>query len=249
MGGEDRPTLRTLKGNLAVAGVDILYEDNHLLALNKPAGLLTQPSGKTEDNLEMRAKDWIKQTRNKPGEVFLHATHRLDKPVSGIVLFARTSKGLSRMNEQMRKKSIVKIYHAVITKELPALQGTLMHHLRHSRLRSVVATSAEHGSRPSLLTYRIIGRLPGMFLVEIILETGRYHQIRAQLAASGSPILGDARYGGQKWPSTNGIALHHRRMEFMHPILKSQIVIGAPYPANWPMVVNMKSGISSQNTE
>lgn len=248
MGGEDRPPVSTLKGNLAVAGVDILYEDNHLLALNKPAGFLTQPSGKTEDSLEIRAKVWVKNAKDKPGEVFLHALHRLDKPVSGIVLFARTSKSLSRMNEQMRKKSIVKIYHAVITKELPALQGTLMHHLRHSRLRSVVASSKEHGSRPSLLTYRIIGRLPGMFLVEIVLETGRYHQIRAQLAASGSPILGDTRYGGEKWPSLNGIALHHRRMEFMHPILKSQIEIGAPYPANWPMVVNVKPRIRSQNT-
>lgn len=232
-----------------MAGVDILYEDNHLLALNKPAGMLTQPSGKDEESLESRAKVWIKETRDKPGDVFLHALHRLDKPVSGIVLFARTSKALSRMNEEMRKKSIIKVYHAVITTELPAMQGTLMHHLRHSRLRSVVASPEESGSRESLLTYRVIDRSDSMILVEIVLDTGRYHQIRAQLAACGCPILGDVRYGGEKWHHAEGIALHHRRMEFMHPVLKSSIEIEAPYPAKWPMVVKMNPGARTQNSE
>jgi 23S rRNA pseudouridine1911/1915/1917 synthase len=226
-----------------VASIEIIYEDNHLLALNKPAGLLTQPSGKDEESLESRAKAWVKQTKDKPGEVFLHALHRLDKPVSGIVLFARTSKALSRINEDMRKKSIIKVYHAVITTEPPALQGTLMHHLRHSRLRSVVASPEEQGSRESLLTYRVLERSGSMILVEIVLDTGRYHQIRAQLAACGCPIFGDVRYGGEKRHHAEGIALHHREMEFMHPVLKSPIAIEAPYPANWPIVVPMKSGV------
>ena len=218
-----------------MASLEILYEDNHLLALNKPAGLLTQPSGKTLDSLEAQAKAWIKQAKDKPGEVYLHAIHRLDKPVSGIVIFARTSKALSRMNEQMRGKSIFKVYHAVVTNDLPGPHGTLMHHLRHSRMRSVVASPEEPGSQQSLLTYRIIKRFKTLILVEVILETGRYHQIRAQFAAGGFPILGDVQYGGEKWTITGEIALHHKRMEFMHPTLNSQIKIEAPYPSLWPI--------------
>jgi 23S rRNA pseudouridine1911/1915/1917 synthase len=218
-----------------MASVEILYEDNHLLALNKPAGLLTQPSGKNEDSLESQAKAWIKQLKDKPGEVFLHAVHRLDKPVSGIVLFARTSKALSRMNEQMRGKGIIKVYHVVVTNDLPGQHGTLMHHLRHSRMKSVVASPGEPGSQQSLLTYRIIKHFQKIILVEVILDTGRYHQIRAQFAAGGFPILGDVRYGGEKWTLTDEIALHHKRMEFMHPTLNSVITIEAPYPLAWPI--------------
>jgi len=218
-----------------MASLEILYEDNHLLALNKPAGLLTQPSGKTEDSLEDQAKAWIKQAKGKPGEVYLHAVHRLDKPVSGIVIFARTSKALSRMNEQMRGKSIIKVYHGVVTNDLPGPHGTLMHHLKHSRMRSVLASPQEPGSRQSLLTYRIINRFKTLILVEIILETGRYHQIRAQFGAAGFPILGDVHYGGEKWTPTGEIALHHRQMEFMHPTLNSPIKIEAPYPSVWPL--------------
>lgn len=214
--------------------LEILYEDNHLLAVNKPAGLLTQPSGITDDSLEARAKAWIKRSKDKPGEVFLHAVHRLDKPVSGIVLFARTSKALARMNEEMRSQKIVKVYHGVITNDLPGTQGTLMHHLRHSRMRSVVASRDEQGAQPSLLTYRIVKRYKGILLVEILLQTGRYHQIRSQFAASGCPILGDIRYGGKPWNHAQGVALHHRRMEFTHPTLKSPITIDAPYPDYWP---------------
>ena len=219
-----------------MSAMEIIYEDNHLLALNKPSGLLTQPSGKNRDCLEAQAKAWIKQSKDKPGEVFLHAVHRLDKPVSGVVLFARTSKALSRMNEQMREKGIIRVYHAVITGELPGPEGTLMHHLRHSRMRSVVASSKENGARVALLTYRIVRHQRGMSLVEIILETGRYHQIRAQLAASGCPVLGDTHYGGRSWPQAGSIALHHRKMEFMHPTLKTWARIEAPYPAAWPIL-------------
>ncbi|HVN72557.1 MAG TPA: RNA pseudouridine synthase [Desulfomonilia bacterium] len=218
-----------------MADIKILYEDNHLLALDKPAGLLTQPSGRQEDSLEARAKTWIKQVKDKPGEVFLHAVHRLDRQVSGVVLFALTGKALSRMNEQMREKAVLKIYHALITSEPAAASGILLHHLRHSRLRSVTASPHEKGSKPSRLSYRVVTHLKGMYLVEIVLETGRYHQIRAQLAELGCPVLGDVRYGGERWPDTYGIALHHRRMEFMHPTLKSQIIIVASYPENWPV--------------
>lgn len=218
-----------------MAGVEIIYEDNHLLAVNKPGGLLTQPSGTDSDSLETRARDWVKTTKNKPGEVFLHAVHRLDKPASGIVLFARTSKALSRMNERMRAKGIIKIYHAVLTQEPPSGEGTLETLLRHSRMRSVVAAPEEHGSRLASLTYRVIERSGGMILVEVVLGTGRYHQIRAQFAACGCPILGDTRYGGEKWAHREAIALHHRRMVFLHPTLKTEIRLEAPYPAQWPL--------------
>lgn len=217
------------------SNLEILYDDNHLLALNKPAGLLTQPSGRPDDSLEAQAKAWIKQSKSKPGDVFLHAVHRLDKPVSGIALFARTSKALSRMNEAMRAHEIAKFYHCVITDDLPAEQGTLMHHLRHSRMRSIVASQGDYGAQESLLTYRIVNRHRGMVLVEILLHTGRYHQIRSQLAATGCPILGDALYGGRQWNFPGCIALHHRRMAFSHPTLRSPISIEAPYPAAyWP---------------
>jgi 23S rRNA pseudouridine1911/1915/1917 synthase len=220
----------------SMAVIEILYEDNHLLAVNKPPGILTQPSGTASQSLEERSKAWIKETKKKPGDVYLHAVHRLDRPASGIVLFARTSKALSRMNEQMRKREIVKIYHAILTNMLPADEGTLENILRHSRLRAVTASSEDPGARLSSLTYRVLKCSGGLVLVEAKLGTGRYHQIRAQFAACGCPILGDTRYGGETWADPEGIALHHRRMEFLHPISKSPIRIEAPYPETWPRI-------------
>lgn len=217
-----------------MADPSILYEDNHLIALNKPAGMLTQPSGRQEGNLEDLAKEWIRRTKRKPGEVFLHAVHRLDRPVSGVVLFARTSKALGRMNEQQRGREMRKIYHAVLTHELPSSEGTLRHTLRHSRMRSLEARGHEYGARECVLHYRVLERSSSMSLVEISLETGRYHQIRAQLAACGCPVLGDARYGGGSPGRFKGIALHHVRLEFTHPTKKARITIEAPYPDSWP---------------
>ena len=214
---------------------EILYEDNHLLALNKPAGMLTQPSGRDEASLESLAKEWIRCVKGKPGAVFLHAVHRLDRPVSGIVLFARTGKALSRMNDQQRRREIRKVYHAVITNDLPAREGTLRHLLRHSRMRSIQAPDHEEGARECTLHYRILRGHSGMYLAEIVLETGRYHQIRAQLAATGCPVMGDARYGGQSAAPLHGIALHHVRMEFTHPTLRTLVTIEAPYPVPWPL--------------
>jgi 23S rRNA pseudouridine1911/1915/1917 synthase len=217
--------------------VEVLYEDNHLLALNKPAGLLTQPSGRSLDNLEDQAKQYIKETKNKPGKVFLHAVHRLDRVASGIALFARNDKSLSRMNEEMRGLRISRIYHAVIDRDLPLDQGGLVHFLRHSRLRAEQASENEPGAKRASLGYRKIASAGGLSLVEITLGTGRYHQIRAQLAASGCPIVGDTLYGSTLPYVPGGIALHHRRMEFLHPVLKSRIVIEASYPTAWPIPV------------
>jgi 23S rRNA pseudouridine1911/1915/1917 synthase len=216
-------------------GVEILYEDNHLLSLNKPAGLLTQPSGLAADNLEDRAKSYLKETRNKPGNVFLHAVHRLDKVASGVALFASTGKALTRMNEQMRSRYITRIYHAVVAGELPGTKGELVHFLRHSRLRSVEASEHDPGSRKAVLRYRLLARSGGLSLLEINLETGRYHQIRAQLASTGCPIIGDEAYGSEVIYPGDGIALHHRRMEFLHPVSKAPVSLEAGYPPQWPV--------------
>jgi 23S rRNA pseudouridine1911/1915/1917 synthase len=215
--------------------VEVLYEDNHLLALNKPAGLLTQPSGQEGDSLEDRAKEYLRSTRNKPGNVFLHAVHRLDRVASGIALFASTGKALSRMNEQMRRRVIGRTYHAVVSGDLPDAQGELVHFLRHSRFRAVLSDGNDPGSRRAVLRYRVIARAGGLCLLEVDLETGRYHQIRAQLAASGCPIVGDSAYGsGAVYPG-DGIALHHRRMEFLHPVGGAPVSIQAGYPPGWPL--------------
>ena len=214
---------------------EVLYEDNHLLALNKPFGLMTQPAGGSCDSLEDRARTMIRETRHKPGNVFLHAVHRLDRVASGIALFSLTGKSLSRMNELMRRQEITRIYHAVITGDLPCDRGTLEHFLRHSRLKSVPADGSHPGAKRAVLEYRVLVRSGKLTLTEITLETGRYHQIRAQLAASGCPIVGDRLYGSVEEYAARGIALHHLRMEFLHPVRKERLVIEARYPAPWPL--------------
>jgi 23S rRNA pseudouridine1911/1915/1917 synthase len=214
--------------------IEVLYEDNHLLALNKPPGLLTQPAANAVDSLEARARDYVRDSRNKPGRVFLHAVHRLDRVASGVTLFALTDKALSRMNGQMRRNEIRRTYHALITGKPPGESGTLTHFLRHSRMKAVQAEEGTPGARLSRLGYRVLCRTSGLVLVEIVLETGRYHQIRAQLSAAGCPILGDSLYGGREMPGVTGIALHNREMEFLHPVGKGPISIRAAYPPSWP---------------
>ena len=243
--------------------LDVLYHDNHLLAVNKPAGLLTQPSGTDKDNLEDRSKVWIKETKNKPGNVFLHAAHRLDQVVSGIVLFACTDKALSRLNADMRAHKFTKIYHAVVSGAPPQSEGSLRHFLTHDDYRAKVAREGDPEAKECLLDYRVIttprradnsigganspseplrrsGSL-GEFtlpftLLEIQLHTGRYHQIRAQLAAIGCPILGDVKYGSKVKLPNGAIALHHARLTVIHPVTKEEIVIEAPYPGHWIQV-------------
>jgi len=219
----------------APADVEVIYEDNHLIALNKPPGLLTQPALGCPDSLEARAAHWIKVSRSKPGKVFLHAVHRLDKVASGIALFALTDKALSRMNEQMRSRLVTRIYHAVIAGRPPRDQGTLVHFLRHSHLKSIVAAEDAPGARRSVLEFRVLRREGRLTLLEVTLETGRYHQIRAQLSAAGCPILGDTLYGSREKYAGDGIALHHRQMEFIHPVKKTPVELSARYPDAWPL--------------
>ncbi len=224
-----------MKPPAASSRPEVLYEDNHLLALNKPYGLLTQPAGGSRDSLEDRARAMIRESRHKPGKVFLHAVHRLDRVASGVALFSLTGKSLSRMNGLMRRKEVTRIYHAVITGDLPRDRGTLEHFLRHSRLKSVPVDGSHPGAKRAVLEYRVLARTGKFTLAEITLETGRYHQIRAQLAASGCPIVGDSLYGSGTVYAEDGIALHHRRMEFLHPVRKERLVIEARHPAPWPL--------------
>lgn len=205
---------------MKLSDLEIVYEDNHFLAVNKPAGLLTQPTDNETLSLEILAKEWIKDKYGKPGNVFLGVIHRLDRSVSGIVLFAKTSKALSRMNDAMRSKEIIKVYHARVEGSPPHSNGILEHYLRHDDWHAEVCESSTPGAKLARLVYTVIERLETTSVLEIKLETGRYHQIRAQCAAIGCPIVGDKKYGS-KMPMPQGtIALKHVHMQFKHPITK-----------------------------
>jgi 23S rRNA pseudouridine1911/1915/1917 synthase len=216
-------------------GVGLLFEDNHLLALSKPTGLLTQPSGTARPSLEALARAYVRETKGKTGEVFLHAVHRLDREASGVVLFAKTSKALSRMCEEIRARRIRKIYLAIVEGRPPRANDTLYAYLRHRSHRAETARREEEGAKEAVLAYSEVRSAGGLHLLEIDLKTGRYHQIRAQLAREGMPILGDRRYGSRSPLPSGGIALHHAAMEFRHPVSREAIRIEAPYPPEWPL--------------
>lgn len=209
--------------------LEILYEDNHLFIVNKPAGLLTQPTKQEADSLETRAKLWIKEAANKPGNVFLHAIHRLDRPVSGAVTFAKTQKALERLNSAVREKQTIKRYLAWIENAPKTNVGTLENPLIHENYRAIVHPSG----KLARLSYRVLEKQPRKSLVEIFLETGRYHQIRAQFAHIGCPILGDAKYGSRTPFHENAIALHHDKLSLFHPTTKELIQVEAPLPSYW----------------
>ncbi|MEI8364946.1 MAG: RNA pseudouridine synthase [Parachlamydiaceae bacterium] len=205
--------------------MEVIYEDNHLLVVNKPAGVLTQPAGTVEDSLETRAKAWIKQKYQKPGNVFLGVVHRLDKPVSGIVVFAKTSKALSRLNEGIRSKENTKIYHALVEGCPKTDQGVLEHYLKHDDHCAYVCRSTDLEAKLARLRYRVLEKRNKVTLLEIVLETGRYHQIRCQCSAEGFPVVGDTKYGGQPTPnfSSDHIALHHAHLSLKHPITHNSL--------------------------
>lgn len=213
---------------------DILYVDNHLLALNKPAGLVTQPSGAHEDSLESRAKAWVGKTYAKPGAVFLEAVHRIDRPVSGVVLLARTSKALSRVQESVRRRAVRKVYWAVVEGCPEPAQGHLEDWLVHDPHHARVVPSGTPEARLAVLDYAVIQAQGGQTLVEILLHTGRYHQIRAQLAHCGCPVVGDGRYGARAALPDGVIALHHRELTVEHPVKHEALTFVAPCPAGEP---------------
>lgn len=217
----------------------VLYEDNHLLVVEKPPGLATVGVGPTDDSLAKHAKRYLKQKYHKPGNVFLGVVSRLDALVSGVVVFARTSKGAARLAEQFRSGAVQKCYWTIVSGQVEPDQGTLVHWLAKDdaarRVRVVGEHSATGGvekSRRAELRYRVLGRSGPRTLLEIALLTGRKHQIRVQLAERGWPIVGDKKYGSSQ-PFAAGIALHSVALSFEHPTTKLPLNFRSSPPAIW----------------
>jgi 23S rRNA pseudouridine1911/1915/1917 synthase len=211
---------------------EILYEDNHLIIINKKAGTLVQGDKTGDVSLDLKVKEYIRQKYDKPGDVFLGVTHRIDRPTSGIVIFARTSKALARMNEIFKNKEIKKIYWA-ITSDIPEKQeGKLEHFLvrNQTKNKSFASNKEEKYSKLAVLNYKFIKSSDNYHLAEIEIITGRHHQIRTQLSKIGCPIKGDLKYGAKRSNKDASISLHARRVEFMHPVKKEKIIIEAPVP-------------------
>ncbi len=208
---------------------EILFSDNHILIALKPAGLLTQPDQSNDPSLEAFAKKWVKEEYHKQGEVFLHCIHRLDRPVSGLVLFARTSKALSRLNEQSRSLEIQRVYEAEVEGIMKEKIGRLDHYLIHGDHRAIVAKEGDKDAKHARLTFQVLHYMPDSTIVRIELETGRYHQIRAQFSAIGHPIKGDRKYGSKSGDGTE-ILLHCAKMSFAHPVTKEVLTFESPAP-------------------
>ncbi len=199
-----------------------IYLDNHLLLLEKPAGMLTQPDGTQRASLQELGKAYLAQRFAKKGAVFLEALHRLDRPTSGIVLFARTSKALRRLQESLRELKWEKTYLATVEGYLEEKKAYLEDYLLHASHHAKRVSEQTPGAKKAKLHYEVLSEEKGLSLLQVRLFTGRYHQIRAQLAAIGHPILGDFRYGA-KAPFEEGIALCHAKLEFFHPVSKEKL--------------------------
>lgn len=210
----------------------VLYEDNHLLIINKSAGEIVQGDKTGDCPLVESLKDYLKEKYNKPGNVFLGLVHRLDRPVSGVVVFAKTSKALSRMNELFRQDQVRKIYHAIVERAPTASEGTLVHFLKKNEKqnKSYVVGRQVEGAKKAELSYRTLGDSDRYTLLEVTLKTGRHHQIRTQLSANGTVIKGDLKYGARRSNPDGSISLHARSIDFIHPVSKIPIHILAPYP-------------------
>lgn len=210
----------------------VLYEDNHLIIVNKNSSEIVQGDKTGDKPLVDVVKDYIKEKYHKPGNVFLGVVHRLDRPVSGLVVFARTSKALTRLNEMFRTKEVHKTYWAIVGNRPSAPEGELIHWLvRNEKQNKSYAYDKEiQGSKKAILDYRLIGQSDRYFLLEINLKTGRHHQIRCQLAKMGCPIKGDLKYGAPRSNPDGSICLHARRITFIHPVSKKEIDVEAPLP-------------------
>lgn len=212
----------------------VLYEDNHIIAVNKTCHEIVQGDKTGDLPLSETVKAYIKEKYNKPGEVFLGVTHRLDRPTTGVVIFARTSKALTRLNEMFKShEKIQKTYWAIVeTNQVPTLSNRLENYLwRNEKLnKSFVVKPDVKDAKRAVLSYQTIAQSEHYTLLEINLETGRHHQIRCQLAAIGCPIKGDLKYGAKRNNPDGGISLHARKIEFVHPVSKNLISIVAPVP-------------------
>lgn len=212
--------------------MDILYEDNHIIAINKTVSEIVQGDKTGDEPLSETIKRYLKEKYSKPGDVFLGVTHRLDRPVSGVVIFAKTSKALARLNAMFKNKEIRKTYWAIVQTKPKENEGRLEHFLvRNEKQNKSYAYSAEKpNSKKAILSYKLVASSERYHLLEINLETGRHHQIRSQLSAIGCPIKGDLKYGAPRSNTNGGISLHARKVSFIHPVSKLPIEIIASTP-------------------
>ncbi len=211
--------------------MEVIYEDNHIIVVNKSCSEIVQGDKTGDEPLSEIVKKWLKDKHNKPGNVFIGVTHRLDRPVSGLVLFAKTSKALSRLNDMFRLGEIKKTYWAIV-KNLPEKQeDEQVHYLvRNEQQNKSYAYSEEKpDSKKAILSYKVIANGKNYHLLEIDLKTGRHHQIRCQLAKIGCPIKGDLKYGFDRSNKDGGISLHARKISFIHPVSKNLIELEAPW--------------------
>ncbi|MCZ8197041.1 MAG: RNA pseudouridine synthase [Flavobacterium sp.] len=216
------------------SNLQILHEDNHIIVINKRVGDIVQGDKTGDKPLSEIVKEYIKDKYNKPGDVFLGVVHRLDRPTTGIVVFARTSKALERLNKMFSERETQKTYWAVVKNKPPKTEDKLVHFLKRNEKNN---TSKAHSkevpeSKIASLDYQIIKELNNYFVLEINLHTGRHHQIRAQLQAIGCPIKGDLKYGFDRSNPDGGIHLHARKLAFVHPVSKENIEIIAPTPSD-----------------
>jgi 23S rRNA pseudouridine1911/1915/1917 synthase len=225
--------------NINPAGVNhkllaenVLFEDNHIIIVNKLPSQIVQGDKTGDITLADLVKDYIKEKYKKPGEVFLGVVHRLDRPVSGVVMFARTSKSLARLNALVKNREVKKTYWAVVKTKPPLESDTLINFLRRDEARNKSFITGENSpnSQKASLSYTLIGRSDNYFLLEIDLQTGRHHQIRAQLAAIGCPIKGDLKYGYSRSNTDGSIHLHAKRLSFIHPVTLKPVIIDASTP-------------------
>ncbi len=212
----------------------VLYEDNHLIAVNKRVSDIVQGDKTGDLSLDKIMKAYLKEKYSKPGNVFLGVIHRLDRPVSGVVLFARTGKALARMNEQFKSRETKKVYWAIVRNRPPEEEGHLVHYMIRNREKnkSYAYSRERAGSKKAELKYRVVGSSSKYWFLEIRLMTGRHHQIRAQLAAIGCPVRGDLKYGYPRSDPGGGIHLHARELHFNHPVGGREIKIIADPPVD-----------------
>ncbi len=214
-------------------GIEVLYEDNHLIVINKRSGDLVQGDKTGDKPLSEMVKEYIKVKYNKPGDVYLGVAHRIDRPTSGIVMFARTSKALTRLNKMFQEKEIQKTYWAVVQHAPEADSAVLTHWLKRNTQQNKSYAhykSIGAGSKESTLSYELKAKSKNYFLLEVLPKTGRHHQIRCQLSFIGCPIKGDLKYGAKRSNPDGSIHLHARAVEFLHPVKKEPLKIMAPPP-------------------